>query len=150
VRNAADLTYRSSKRTSAPLDALMQRIVRPATWPQWQAEIVAMEGPEVVTTGDIVHGTAKLLGFHVVGNSVLVSVEEGSLTEDVLVGVRMKIHYEVSDEGSERVVTRRIDATLPEGLAGRVLSFFLKRRLVRMQERLLDDLVGQAEAGSSV
>ena len=126
----------------------MERIAHPHSWPDWQEEIVAMEGPEKVTTGDIVHGTAKLLGFHVVGNSVLVSVDDRSLTEDVIVGVRMKIHYEVADEGSERVITRRIEATLPRGLSGRVLTMLLRRRLVKMQERLLDDLVGQAEAGS--
>ena len=148
MRNAADLSYTSSKRTRASVDALMQRIVRPHSWPDWQDEIVAMEGPDRVSTGDIVHGTAKLLGFHVVGNSVMVSVDERSLTEDVIVGVRMKIHYEVSDEGAQRLVTRRIEATLPRGLSGRVLTLLLKRRLVKMQERLLTDLVDQAEAGS--
>lgn len=148
MRTAADLSYTSSKRTPATVDALMRHILQPHTWPDWQTEIVAMEGPERVATGDIVHGTAKLLGFHVVGNSVMVSVDERSLSEDVIVGVRMKIHYEVADAGSERVVTRRIEATLPQGLSGRVLTFLLRRRLVKMQERLLDDLVGQAEAGS--
>jgi len=148
VRSAADLSYTSSKKTKAPLVALMHRIARPHTWPDWQAEIVAMEGPEQVATGDIVHGTAKLLGFHVVGNSYMTAVDDSSLSEDVIVGVRMRIHYEVTDSGSERIVTRRIEATLPRGLSGRVLTFLLRRRLVKMQERLLDDLVGQAEAGS--
>ena len=149
MRNAADLSYTSSKRTHASVDALMRLVVHPASWPDWQDEIVAMEGPDRVATGDIVHGTAKLLGFHVVGNSVMVAVDERSLTEDVVVGVRMKIHYEISDDGSERLVTRRIDATLPRGLSGRVLTLLLKRRLVKMQERLLVDLVAQAEAGSA-
>jgi hypothetical protein len=66
-----------------------------------------------------------------------------------MVGVRMRIHYEVEDAGEQRVVTRRIEATLPHGLAGRVLTFLLKRRLLKMQERLLEDLVAQAEAGSA-
>lgn len=126
----------------------MRLITSPHTWPDWQDEIVAMEGPERVSTGDLVHGTATLLGFHVVGSSHLTSVDGSSLSEDVVVGVRMRIHYDVSDAGDERVVTRRIEATLPRGLSGRVLTFFLRRRLIRMQEKLLDDLVGQAEAAS--
>lgn len=148
MRTAADLSYSSSKRTRARLDELMRLITSPHTWPDWQDEIVAMQGPERVSSGDLVHGTATLLGFHVVGSSHVTSVGGSSLSEDVVVGVRMRIHYEVSDAGDERVVTRRIEATLPRGLSGRVLTFFLRRRLIRMQEKLLDDLVGQAEAAS--
>lgn len=148
MRAAADLSHTSSRRTRARLDELMRLITSPHTWPDWQEEIVAMEGPDRVSSGDLVHGTATLLGFHVVGSSHLTSVDEASLSEDVVVGVRMRIHYDVSDSGAERVVTRRIEATLPRGLSGRVLTFFLKRRLIRMQEKLLDDLVVQAEAGS--
>lgn len=66
--------------------------------------------------------------------------------EDVIVGVRMKIRYELKEVPDGVVVTRRLTTSLPSGVSGRVLSFFLKRRLAKMQQTVLDELVTQSEA----
>jgi hypothetical protein len=59
----------------------------------------------------------------------------------------MRIEYTVDETASGVVVTRRLVASLPGGVSGRVLSFFLKRRLKAMQKGVLDALVAQAEVG---
>ena len=118
----------------------------PKTWPRWQPEIVSTEGPAPLEEGDDVYGHASMLGFRVEGHSKSVGVSGDAYEEDVIVGVRMRILYEVArDDGGGTVVTRRLSALLPGGLAGRVLSFFLKRRLTRMQNGVVDELVRQAE-----
>ncbi|MEA2446442.1 MAG: hypothetical protein QOK47_79 [Actinomycetota bacterium] len=86
-----------------------------------------------------------MLGFTVQGTSTTMAVDDDEFVEDVVVGVRMHILYRVekSDNGSR--VTRRLEAEMPTGLAGRVLSWFLRGRLRRMQERVLDALTDQAD-----
>lgn len=118
----------------------------PKSWPRWQPEIVSTEGPERLEEGDDVYGHAEMLGFRVEGHSKAVTVTTDAFEEDVVVGVRMRILYEVGrDDSGATVVTRRLSALLPGGLAGRVLSFFLRRRLTRMQDGVVDELVRQAE-----
>ena len=97
--------------------------------------------------GDQVEGRARLLGFVVSGRSTTVTATGYSFVEDVIVGVHMRVTYEIRDTAGGVIVTRRLDASLPDGVAGRVLSFFLKRRLKAMQRGLLDALVAQVEAG---
>ena len=128
-------------------DAVLARILDPATWPAWQTEIVTAGPSGPLREGDTVEGAARLLGFVVEGQSSAVSVRPDSFEEDVIVGVRMHVRYEVeaSDEGTR--VTRQLSARLPRGPAGRLLSFFLKRRLRSMQAGVLDGLVSQAESG---
>jgi hypothetical protein len=129
--------------------AVLALVRDPETWPEWQPEIVATEGPAPLTEGDDVYGEASMLGFRVEGHSKTVSVTDGAYEEDVVVGVRMKILYAVTtDDAGNTVVTRRLSARLPGGLAGRLLSFFLKRRLTRMQNGVIGDLVRRAELRS--
>ena len=125
----------------------MKVIGDPSTWPAWQSEIIHTEGPAPLTEGERVEGRAKLLGFEVNGQSDTVTATPTSFVEDVIVGVHMRIEYTVEETASGAKITRRLAATLPDGLSGRVLSFFLKRRLKSMQIGVLDELVRQAEAG---
>ena len=128
----------------------MNLVRDPGTWPQWQPEILSTDGPAPLEQGDDVYGRAAMLGFRVEGHSKSVVARQTTYEEDVVVGVRMRIVYEVtpSREGAT-VVTRRLSTALPGGFAGRVLSFFLARRLRRMQDGVLDELVRKAEASSS-
>ena len=127
-------------------DAVLALVRDPKTWPEWQPEIVSTEGPAPLEEGDDVYGEASMLGFRVEGHSKTVSVTDGAYEEDVVVGVRMKILYAVTSDGSgNTVVTRKLTAWLPGGLAGRLLSIFLKRRLTRMQNGVIGDLVRRAE-----
>lgn len=128
-------------------DALMKVISDPSTWPAWQSEIIHTEGPAPLTKGERVVGRAKLLGFEVNGQSDTVTATPDSFVEDVIVGVHMRIEYTVAETPAGTKVTRRLTADLPDGISGRVLSFFLKRRLRAMQIGVLDELVSQAEAG---
>jgi hypothetical protein len=124
----------------------MELVRDPQTWPRWQPEIVSTEGPSPLEVGDDVYGHADMLGFRVEGHSKSVTAAEGAYEEDVIVGVRMRIVYEMArDESGATVVTRRLTALLPAGFAGRVLSFFLRRRLTRMQNGVVEELVRQAE-----
>ena len=127
----------------------MDLVRDPGTWPQWQPEILSADGPAPLEEGDDVYGHASMLGFRVEGHSKSVVARETMYEEDVVVGVRMRIVYEVtsSREGAT-VVTRRLSTLLPGGFAGRVLSFFLARRLRRMQDGVLDALIRKAEASS--
>jgi hypothetical protein len=127
-------------------DRLLRLILDPSTWPSWQPEILSMDGGGRVVEGRPVEGTAKLLGFVVEGKSTPVGTGDSYFEEDVIVGVRLRVRYEVqpSDRGS--IVVRRLSAQLPRGLSGTILSFFLKRRLKRMQSSVLDELVRQSEA----
>lgn len=126
--------------------AVLELVRDPKTWPRWQPEIVSTEGPAPLEEGDDVYGHASMLGFRVEGHSKSVTVTGDSYEEDVIVGVRMRIVYEVARDGDgNTVVTRRLSALLPGGIAGRVLSFFLRRRLTRMQNEVVEELVRQAE-----
>ena len=90
-------------------------------------------------------GRATLLGFAVDGRSSTVAATGSRFVEDVIVGVRMRVEYEVHESGGSTRVTRRLTASLPGGFSGRALSFLLKRRLKAMQRGVLESLVAQAE-----
>jgi hypothetical protein len=140
------MTIEVSRVAGCGPQTVMDLVTDPTTWPRWQPEIVSTEGPRPLQEGDDVYGSASMLGFRVEGHSKTVAVTGDAYEEDVLVGVRMRIVYEISvDERGETVVTRRLSATLPGGVAGRVLSFFLRRRLTRMQKGVVEELVRQAE-----
>jgi hypothetical protein len=126
-------------------EVVLDQILTPATWPQWQSEILSVEGPERVDTGDVVRGDARLLGFDVEGHSTTLEVTPDSYFEDVIVGVRMRVRYTVSKDGDGTRVTHRMESDLPRGIAGGLLSLFLRRRLRRMQATLLNDLVSRCE-----
>lgn len=123
---------------------MIRHVRTPETWPQWQSEIIAVEGPEVVDEGDVVDGDARLLGFDVTGRSITREVTGDSVGEDVIVGVRMRITYTVTPAPSGSIVTHRMEADLPCGIAGNVLSIFLSWRLKRMQKSLLEGLSRRA------
>jgi hypothetical protein len=128
-------------RTSHP-DVLNQLAV-PATWPEWQSEIVSTSGPERVQVGDVVSGEASMLGFEVAGRATTVEVSDDAVEQDVLVGVRMRVRYILTSTSEGIRITHRLTADLPRGFAGRILSFFLQRRFKSMQQELLDNLVNR-------
>ncbi len=131
-------------------EAVLELVRDPRTWPRWQPEIVSTEGPARLEEGDDVYGHASMLGFRVEGHSKTATVTDAAYEEDVVVGVRMRIVYEVTvDESGRTVVRRKLSALLPGGVAGRLLSFFLKRRLTRMQNGVVEELVRQAEGASA-
>jgi hypothetical protein len=126
----------------------MSRVLRDArTWPEWQPEIVRSRGPERLSDGDAVLGDAEMLGFKVAGRADMTSVSDARIEQDVIVGIRMHVTYEVHPHGQGSVVTHRFQAELPRGLSGRVLSFFLRFRLRRMQQKLLANLEGIPSQG---
>ena len=140
------MTIEVSRVSGCEPERVMDLVRDPKTWPRWQPEIVSTDGPAPLDEGDDVYGHAEMLGFRVEGHSKTVAVTADAYEEDVVVGVRMRIVYEVTREGAGRtVVTRRLSALLPGGFAGRVLSLFLKRRLTRMQNGVVEELVRQAE-----
>lgn len=143
---ARKLTIEVSRIARCEPETVMELVRDPKTWPRWQPEIVSTEGPAPLKEGDDVYGHAEMLGFDVEGHSKSISVTADAFEEDVIVGVRMRIVYEVSrDDSGSTVVTRRLSAQLPGGFAGRILSIFLKRRLTRMQDGVVEELVRQAE-----
>lgn len=140
------LTIEATRVARCEPEALLDLVRDPKTWPRWQPEIVSTRGPDRLDEGDDVYGHAEMLGFRVEGHSKSVTVTGDTYEEDVVVGVRMRILYEVArDDSGATTVTRRLSTLLPGGVAGRVLSFFLKRRLTRMQDGVVDELVRQAE-----
>ena len=140
------LTIQASRVARCDPEDVMDLVRDPRTWPRWQPEIVSTEGPPRLEEGDDVYGHAAMLGFRVEGNSRSVAVSDDAYEEDVIVGVRMRIRYEVGrDDAGRTVVTRTLSALLPGGVAGRALSVLLKRRLTRMQDGVVEELVRQAE-----
>ena len=131
----------------------MARVRSPKTWPRWQSEIVATKGPEPIDEGAVVDGDARLLGFDVTGRSTTLSVSPETVEEDVIVGVRMRVTYSVAPAASGSIVTHRMEADLPTGLAGSLLSLLLSWRLKKMQKTLLvalsEQASGQTEAEPS-
>ena len=127
----------------------MDLILDPATWPRWQPEIVATEGPDRLSPRDVVRGRATMLGFNVQGHSTAIDVTPDTFVEDVIVGVRMRVTYAAVASGEGATITHSLVSDLPTGLWGRVLSFFLRSRLRRMQRAALDELVRQAEESCS-
>jgi hypothetical protein len=134
----------ASTPSEAPPAGVLAYLRAPATWSSWQSEIVATHGPEVVGEGDVVNGDARLLGFDVTGHSSVLKVSPEEFQEEVIVGVRMRVTYSVKPIASGSVITHRMEADLPAGLAGSVLSLLLGWRLKRMQKGLLRRLARQA------
>lgn len=132
--------------TAAPAQAVIDLILDPATWPRWQNEIVSATGPAPLREGNVVAGRAQMLGFNVDGQSVTTEVGAGTYSQEVVVGVGMQISYRIASNPDGTVVTHSLTSALPAGPLGRVLSFFLARRLKRMQAGLLEELRTQAEA----
>lgn len=121
------------------------RIVRdPGTWPGWQSEIVATEGPAPLEVGDEVLGKAKMLGFEVEGRSEASHIDRAQFVEDVVVGVRMIVSYTVEENAAGCTITRTVDMELPGGPLGRLLALPLRRRLKKMQVQVLHALADQA------
>ena len=141
-----DFQIEDSRHARCAPQAVLGRILTPASWPEWQSEILRVDGPDHLAPTDVVRGDAKLLGFHVEGHSTTLEVTPQSFTEDVIVGVRMKVRYSVTPDGAGTRITHHLESKLPSGLAGRVLSLFLRWRLRKMQAMLLNDLVRQCEA----
>jgi hypothetical protein len=129
-------------------EAILSRVRQPATWPAWQSEIVATEGPHEVSAGDVVKGRALMMGFDVDGQSIVASDDGSLVIENVVVGVGMQVRYEVVAEGTGSRVTHTLTSNLPAGALGSVLSFFLRRRFKKMQRTVLKRLVDQAEASA--
>lgn len=130
--------------SGASTGEVVDYIRRPETWPRWQSEIQATRGPDVLAEGDVVDGDARLLGFDVTGRSAVVKVSDDTFAEDVIVGVRMRVTYSVSPTPSGSEITHRMEADLPAGVVGSLLSMFLGWRLKKMQKNLLAALVEQA------
>lgn len=120
----------------------------PSTWPAWQSEILRTDGPDRIEVGAIVNGRASMLGFEVDGMNVTTGVDETIIEQDAVVGVGMTITYALQPEGEGVRITHLLTSDLPSGTLGRVLSFFLARRLKKMQRDLLENLVAQVEASS--
>jgi hypothetical protein len=135
-----------SRHASCSAEDVLGHLRDPGSWARWQPEIITAGGPSPLQEGDSAEGRASLLGFVVEGRSSTVVSDGTTFEEDVIVGVRMKIRYELKEVPDGVVVTRRLTTSLPSGVSGRVLSFFLKRRLAKMQQTVLDELVTQSEA----
>jgi hypothetical protein len=131
-------------------DALFKRVLDPGTWPRWQPEILATDESGLLAEGDVVHGRARMLGFQVQGRSTALQVGPTTFEEDVVVGVRMRVRYEVRARDDGCVVTQRMVVDMPRGFSGKVLSALLRWRLKKMQRATLANLAAQAEADASV
>ncbi len=131
--------------SETPAQDLMLRIRGAATWPQWQPEITETSGPDLVGPGDVVTGRARMLGFGVYGHSTTVDVGPEHLEEDVLVGVRMRVRYEVGADGPRSRVRHRLHLYPLSGPAGRTLGVLLRWRLRRMQKLALENLAQPGE-----
>jgi hypothetical protein len=127
-------------------DVVMRYLLDSTSWPRWQPEIVATTGPQEVKTGDLVRGHADLLGFGVAGQAAIEEVRRRSFTEDVLVGVRMKVSYELLDDARGCKVRATVVTEAPTGLSGRILGLLLRRRLRSMQSTALERLARLSEA----
>lgn len=138
----------ASRTASCDPEAIMAMVRDATSWPAWQPEIVATAGSGRLEVGDVVEGRARMLGFDVHGRAHAERSTETGFSEDVIVGVRMRVHYDVMQRDGRTIVTARLETRLPTGLSGRVLSVFLKRRLARMQKIALERLVAQAEASA--
>lgn len=128
-----------------PMDAhaLIERLVTPESWPQWQPEIVSVRGPRRLRGGDVVVGEARMLGFDVGGRAEILAVEPSAVEHEVVVGIRMRVRYDVTPAEEGAVLHHRLAADLPGGFWGRILSALLRRRLRWMQRMVLDNLASQ-------
>jgi hypothetical protein len=142
-------TFAIEGRARAETDpkAVMSYLLEPETWPAWQPEIISSRGPSPLKHGDVVTGSARMLGFvGVRGRSEAVGIAEDSFEEDVVVGIGMRVRYDVKSDGDGSLVVHRLESDLPTGISGRLLSFLLRRRLRRLQRTALERLVAQSEA----
>jgi hypothetical protein len=131
--------------TTAPHEEVMALILDPASWPEWQSEIKSSNGPVPLAPNDVVDGRARMLGFDVDGQSVTTHVSHDSYKQSVVVGVGMQITYTLERIPQGTRIEHSLSSQLPAGLMGRVLSFFLARRLRKMQKGLLQALKQRAE-----
>ena len=136
----------SSRYASCPPDVVHRLLVHPSLWPRWQPEIRSTDRGGSMASGDVARGEAEMLGFEVHGHSTATDVGPKFFEEDVIVGVRIRIRYDLAPTADGVVVTHRLSAQLPGGPSGRVLSFFLRRRLRRLQRIALDRLAAHSEA----
>ena len=134
------LSLARSKVAQASPDAVMALLLDPASWPRWQPEISSAEGPRPLTSGDVATGRASMLGFRVLGRSTTLDAGRDFFEQDVIVGVRMRIRYEVERSGEASLITHNLECDLPSGVLGRILSLFLTPRLRRLQETALNQL----------
>jgi hypothetical protein len=138
------LSLARSKVADAHPEAIMALLLDPSSWPRWQPEIGSAEGPRPLSTGDVATGRANMLGFRVLGRSTTLDASDDFFEQDVIVGVRMRIRYEVERSGETSLITHKLDCDLPSGILGRILSFFLVPRLKRLQETALDQLASRS------
>jgi hypothetical protein len=138
-----------STQVRATPDEVRRLLVDPSSWPRWQPEIISASGPSPMGPGDVARGEADMLGFAVHGHSEALAVTDEVFEEDVIVGVRMVIRYEVGVNPSGTRVTHKLTAQLPGGLSGRILSLFLRPRLRALQRGVLERLARQAGPSSS-
>ena len=139
----------ASRTLSTSLSEILRQLVVPATWPRWQSEIVSTSGPERISEGDVVSGQASMLGFEVAGRATAVEISDEAIEQDVVIGVRMRVRYVLTPTPEGFRITHRLTADLPSGFAGRILSFFLKRRLRSMQRDVLENLVQRLSVSGS-
>jgi hypothetical protein len=143
-------TLTDSAPAAATIEAVMDQLRMPENRKQWQSEIVWMKGPEGLTVGDSVEGLADMMGFRVEGRATTTDLGPNHYEEDVVVGVRMRMRFEIVPAEDGVVVKHILEAPLPGGLAGKILSVFLKRRLRRMQAESLRNLCRYAGSDASV
>jgi len=102
-----------------------------------------------MASGDVARGKAQMLGFYVDGHATAVEIGNAHFQQDVIVGVRMGIRYELKPIEGGTMITHTLSAEMPSGISGRVLALFLRRRLRWLQRTALENLVLQSEAGTS-
>lgn len=140
----------SGSRLASCEPATILALVGDATkWPSWQPEIKSIKGPTAMVSGDVARGKARMLGFHVDEHATAVDSGGDFFEQDVIVGVRMGIRYEVKHIEGGTMITHTLIAQMPSGISGRVLALFLRRRLRWLQRTALENLVVQSEAGTS-
>ncbi|CAN5201803.1 hypothetical protein BH20ACT24_BH20ACT24_02390 [soil metagenome] len=133
-------TVSSRRILRADPQRVMALIADPTTWPRWQPEVFEARGLSPVQRGSVIDGRARMLGFDVTAHSTVTEATRSLMEQDVVVGVGMRVRYRLSVAPGGCVLEHRIEADLPRGLSGRVLSLFLRPRLRRMQRRMLDNL----------
>ena len=142
------LTIEDAVEARALPEAVMAILRDPATWPRWQSEIETTSGPALLEQGDDVTGYARMIGFHVEGRSKTVELSDHELVEHAIVGVGMRISYRIEPTDSGTRIVRTLDAILPGGLLGTPVAWILRRRLKKMQKKLLAALAAQASVGA--
>lgn len=138
-----------SRLASCEPERILGLVADASKWPSWQPEIKSIEGPHAMASGDVARGKAHMLGFRVDGHATAVDVGSAYFEQDVIVGVRMGIRYELKPIEGGTMITHTLSAEMPKGISGRILALFLRRRLRWLQRTALENLVLQSEAGTS-